>query len=605
VTNAYSTPHRWAVHPQPLPDETLTSWLTRVARANASTLSSWLATVYGSDTWPREQNLDTNPSPEFWGRIAECTAITGGVAAVCAMSFAVLPERVASWLLTAGRAAKERRARWCPRCLQADAEPHFRRAWRWEWVAWCPRDGLRLHDACPGCGAVLNYQVVPWRRALTECWKCRADLTRAEPDATPAPEIVRTAASAALGHLTSLTPDDVDALWCLQRFVRLVGWQRKDGTFVPPTFVAADFPTYPAMSPGAIATSFALAWHLFTVGRTDLPTLVQQHQGSFNQAIQYRCPAWLRAFHRPVRRRLEPLTTALITAAVERLRAEGLPIHYASVAEVLGRDDHAITKRPAWRAIVDAAAPPSVGPRARLGRLRRKGRYRVQPQWVNAVAARIAEARARLEAQNKPPTRAAIARETGIDVAVLERYERLTRRRLVGLAAERRLEKVRGAVAILQAHGSRVNVLAVARLLNWNRSTIERQPDLKAAVCAAMNSPLTPDEVTAAIRVVTARGERVTTLGIARELKRERDQIERRPELKALVKTAQAQKRRDIADRVKAAVADLQRRGEVVTFRAVASALGKDEHFFERAAQATMRTIVLAAKRASSTTPAG
>lgn len=596
--NSPSALTRWAIHPQPLPDETVTSWLVRGARANASSLQSWLAADAGLDSVSITSDFDRLDRPDYWERLSQRTAIVGGVAALRAMSFLCLPTRVTSWLLSSRSAAKERRARWCPSCLATDTTPYFRRSWRWEWVAWCPRDGTRMRDACPSCGEALDYQQVHWRRALTACWNCGAPIVGRSTEGPPQPAFVSLAVAAALGRLQELTDDDVDALWSLQRFVRLCGWRRQEGTFTPPPFIPAlgEMPTYPSMSPEAIAAAFAIAWHLLGEGRVGLSALVERHQGNFNQAIQYRCPGWLQALHRPVRRALEPLTEERVVAAIERLRKEGVPIHYATVAAVVGRDDHAVSDNRRWRALVDAAAPPAIGPTGRLKPLirkhARKGSHRVQPEWLAAMEARVSEARKQLRARDEPPSRAAIARQAGIKVDVLARYERAVGRRLVGLPAERRLEKVREAVAALQARGTRVSGLAVARALTWNRSVISGRPELRAIVRAAMAAPITPPEVTAAIDAIRARGERVTTRGVSMELGRDRDPFYRKPGLLDLVKAAQARQHDEAAERVRAAVKELQARDEPVTFRAVAAVIGKDEHYFERPAQRVLRELV-------------
>lgn len=590
--SAHHPPPRWAIHPQPSRDETLTSWLTRVARANAASLTSWMSAEHGVAAWRREESLDTDDSGELWERIAARSGVTGGVAALRAMSFSPLPTRVTPWLLPSWRPKQtKRRPRWCPQCVATDAATYFRRSWRWEWAVWCPVDGTRLRDACHGCGEALSYPRVRWNRPLTECWNCHADLTISRPDLVPAPDLVRAASAAAHERMPTLTSDDIDTLWSLQRFVRLAGWRPERGSFVPPAFVpgAAELPRCAAMSPEETAISFAVAWRLFADDRDDLPAIARLHQGTFNAATAHRCPEWLRALRRPVRVVHAPLTHEAVADAIERVRIAGKPIHYVSVAAELGRDNQAINICPAWRALVDAAAPPV---HRVVGEERKRiGRHRVQPQWVAEMERGIEEACDRLSARDVRPSRAALAREMDIAVEVLIRFECVTKRKLTGLAADRKLAKVREAVALLKERGARVSVLGVARALGWARATIDRDPAVKAAVQGAMPTRLTGAMVGVAIDAVVARGELVTAAGVSREMGCGRYRISDRTDLIALVKAARAKQRDALAGRVRAAVTDLHEQGAPVTGRSVATAIGKPTRFFEHG-QHPLRALV-------------
>jgi hypothetical protein len=94
------------------------------------------------------------------------------------------------------------------------------------------------------------------------------------------------------------------------------------------------------------------------------------------------------------------------------------------------------------------------------------------------------------------------------------------------------------AVETLQARGERVSSVAVARLLGRERSLIEKHPELKRIIRDAQRPVPTPAEVRRACQELRAKGERVSVVAVARMLGVGRHVIERSPALRGCVDLA-------------------------------------------------------------------
>lgn len=73
----------------------------------------------------------------------------------------------------------------CPSCLDEDATPYFRLAWRLGFLASCSVHDKQLLDHCSACGSApwpsgcgRKTQVHPLFQSLRYCWHCGADLCR-------------------------------------------------------------------------------------------------------------------------------------------------------------------------------------------------------------------------------------------------------------------------------------------------------------------------------------------------------------------------------------------------------------------------------------------
>lgn len=190
------TGQRLPVHPHPLPNELLTHWFFRLARANRLKVQSLADVVLGPQNafWARDQ--DRQPSPGVIQRLSDLTGQP--IDAIRALTLEdhqgigyleTGRSGVGRWVLPLGIFHRKRRkhaVQFCPLCLFEDPDPYYRRQWRLAFVTMCDKHGIMLHDRCPGCGAPVSWHRSDVGRSRNfldlesfNCWQCDFDLRRA------------------------------------------------------------------------------------------------------------------------------------------------------------------------------------------------------------------------------------------------------------------------------------------------------------------------------------------------------------------------------------------------------------------------------------------
>ncbi|MDC5821891.1 TniQ family protein [Vibrio europaeus] len=188
MANVLSRP--WPAHPQPLPDELFSSWMTRAARCNGQKLRSFC-----SMTMPGLKNLaksiDSFVSPENLVRVSvKMKTSTDSAYQTTLESYSgVLFERASirtrhkQNILSVGETHNHLfYQQYCPLCL-LESEPYYRRTWRISFVTVCVRHRCVLHDRCVNCGAPVMVMANDVRRKnrayegqFTDCHCCGTDL---------------------------------------------------------------------------------------------------------------------------------------------------------------------------------------------------------------------------------------------------------------------------------------------------------------------------------------------------------------------------------------------------------------------------------------------
>lgn len=168
------TGERWATDPVPFPDELFSSWLARMACANAIGPASFL-THLRRKTRIAVADPDREQAPRL---IAYLERQTGHRGRIGPLQRFVHPigQPWANAVVA---------PRFCPLCWREDASPYLPWFWRVDVVAVCVRHNRFLHDRCPRCHAELVLLHGSARRPLWCCHVCGTDL-RAVP-ATKAP----------------------------------------------------------------------------------------------------------------------------------------------------------------------------------------------------------------------------------------------------------------------------------------------------------------------------------------------------------------------------------------------------------------------------------
>lgn len=168
------------LRPRPLPDESLTSWLRRLAVPNCTDVPSFFETF-----WPKRallaRDLDKWGPDFLLADLAQLTALPLEVLRETTLRpyEGVLFESIPAagrcrWVLPLGIANRVRTRfgqQWCPRCLEEDAAPYYRRRWRLAIASSCPAHGVILKDRCHACGRpAMLHKGKPHR-----CIGCDAD----------------------------------------------------------------------------------------------------------------------------------------------------------------------------------------------------------------------------------------------------------------------------------------------------------------------------------------------------------------------------------------------------------------------------------------------
>ena len=184
----------WPVHPHPLPDELLSSWMIRLARANGFKVHNFCALFFGKDRQIWNRDIDHHAPAWLTDRLAALSGIAPErIRATTLRAFeSVLFERFVAaggnrWILPLGVFHRARRGygqQFCGQCLAEDREPYLRRAWRLAVVVLCVRHGVMLEDRCQACGRSLaphradmvSRAGFPERTDLSRCAYCRAKL---------------------------------------------------------------------------------------------------------------------------------------------------------------------------------------------------------------------------------------------------------------------------------------------------------------------------------------------------------------------------------------------------------------------------------------------
>lgn len=182
----------WPAHPKPLPDELLSSWMVRVAEANAIKLQTLSRMLYGTQRTPWNRDIDRFAPKWLLKEICRHTGTNYWVAYQTTLStyrnLLYSKRRLTGQLqwvlpnLSHGTRHDGFGMQFCPVCLAEDAIPYFRKQWRLALYTYCPNHQVMLHDACPACGASVSYFRKDFGRELEDtqdmahCHFCEFDL---------------------------------------------------------------------------------------------------------------------------------------------------------------------------------------------------------------------------------------------------------------------------------------------------------------------------------------------------------------------------------------------------------------------------------------------
>lgn len=189
---------------EPAPEESLLSWLLRLATRLGVSFHTLATECFGVDDRLGHTHWWRSPHPSVLQRIASRTGV--GVPRLRHMTLSgwqpsYRDDEVSARF--AGRHYDSRAAMWrrhcfviCGPCLERDTTPYLRAAWLMGWLAVCPLHAVMLIERCGACG--LHLRAAPLATATpfspTTCSRCGANLlSNTYPSAHPGVARIQTA----------------------------------------------------------------------------------------------------------------------------------------------------------------------------------------------------------------------------------------------------------------------------------------------------------------------------------------------------------------------------------------------------------------------------
>lgn len=156
------------IHPQPLENELLSSWITRLAIANGLYSHSFFNSLLEFKGVISSRDIDRLDSPELLKVLARVSGKSHDE--IAALKLSSLQGQVfenqnlsgrTRWVLPLGiyhRTKQKNGLVYCPLCLQQDKIRYFRKSWRLAFITLCHTHQCILWDHCPYCKATVDYQ---------------------------------------------------------------------------------------------------------------------------------------------------------------------------------------------------------------------------------------------------------------------------------------------------------------------------------------------------------------------------------------------------------------------------------------------------------------
>lgn len=172
----------WGYTVKPYDDETLSSWLIRIAQMNYTHLyalfshSDFKRSTYKND-------LDLIPySSGLYGWLSEMTGV--GIERIQNMSLRTYEGFIQGkvtlhpkqpWIITMGQ-VKAHGYRFCPECLKEHA--YFRKEWRLLFTNACSLHNVYLSNRCDVCNAAVIPHLIDEHNTFVSCYRCGHDLRK-------------------------------------------------------------------------------------------------------------------------------------------------------------------------------------------------------------------------------------------------------------------------------------------------------------------------------------------------------------------------------------------------------------------------------------------
>lgn len=142
----------------------LSSWITRLARANHLTTTDFAKAVLPDERTTLKE-IDRTFCPEIMQALADGTGVPiervweTSLLADEGYVFSYRAYGTAEWIspTAAISGAEGKGMAYCPQCLGSDVDPYYRKTWRFIFNPVCPSHRTFLQHGCPQCGKPYNF----------------------------------------------------------------------------------------------------------------------------------------------------------------------------------------------------------------------------------------------------------------------------------------------------------------------------------------------------------------------------------------------------------------------------------------------------------------
>jgi hypothetical protein len=145
----------------PFEDESLTSWIARLANGNGLPFRSFWQSLSQESPRLRLGDLDRSDGDRLFQTLSRRTTVPEATIRALSLNefqgkvFGENEKEKSDWIIPADalNTRKHRHGRqFCPHCLAQDRVPYFRKHWRLAFISVCPIHLVELLEACPECG---------------------------------------------------------------------------------------------------------------------------------------------------------------------------------------------------------------------------------------------------------------------------------------------------------------------------------------------------------------------------------------------------------------------------------------------------------------------
>jgi hypothetical protein len=178
VKNPAVTASRFLLIPKPLPDEILSSWLTRTAYAHLTHPKTFMNMHFSTGKFNWRPNFDASVSDDILHIIERKSALS--FETIYQMSLKSYESYLQESIIPDGLNTFIVPQRFCPVCLREDHFPYYRKSWKVLFSTVCFKHHCYLYDRCPSCGTLLKLTNMYGNTLpFVFCHKCGFDLRRA------------------------------------------------------------------------------------------------------------------------------------------------------------------------------------------------------------------------------------------------------------------------------------------------------------------------------------------------------------------------------------------------------------------------------------------